>query len=111
MKRTELERLKTAVRKGKELEDFSVDQHPSNRTGFLWVPIYNADSKSIGWQEVPDPDYVPTADGSYLHPFAYTVGMTVTVEKWYTDGDNVWECIKTGVPVDFSDAEFFDIVG
>ena len=49
--------------------------------------------------------------GDYLNPIPYEVGMTVTVGLFYTDGDDIWECIKTGAPSGFDDKAYFDIIG
>lgn len=50
-------------------------------------------------------------DGSdYTKPITYKEGMTVIESAWYTDGNDIWECIKTGTPSSFSDTEYFDIV-
>lgn len=36
-------------------------------------------------------------------------GMSVTTGLWYTDGENVREAIKDGVPASLEDKEYFDI--
>lgn len=48
--------------------------------------------------------------GDYLNPIFYSQGMIVKVGLFYTDGDNIWEALKTGTPLDFNDSEFFDII-
>lgn len=58
---------------------------------------------SIG--KVVNPD-----EGEYINPIRYTQGMAVVQGKWYTDGDDIWEALKDGVPASFSDKEYFDIV-
>lgn len=63
------------------------------------------------WWEIPDPDYVPIFDGTnYLRPITYIVGMTVVNGLWYTDGENIWEATQTGIPFDFSDTNYFEII-
>ena len=49
-------------------------------------------------------------DGTYLHPFTYQDEMEVVEFLWYTDGENIWECIKSGIPSGFNDGEYFDII-
>lgn len=49
--------------------------------------------------------------GTYLSPYRYIQGMAVKAFYWYTDGDNVWEALKAGIPNDFNDREYFDIIG
>lgn len=51
---------------------------------------------------------MPTGD--YLNPIRYITGMTVETGKFYTDGDDIWEAWNTGVPNDFSDERYFDII-
>ena len=51
-----------------------------------------------------------TTSGDYLNPIPYTLNMEVQENLWYTDGDNIWECIKSGMPDDFNDKEYFDII-
>lgn len=63
------------------------------------------------WWEVPDPDYVPEYDGTdYLRPITWENGMEISTGLWYTNGMDIWEAIKNGVPANFEDEEFFDIV-
>lgn len=49
-------------------------------------------------------------EGDYLHPITYTEGMTVVTGKWYTDGEDIWDASKDGVPTGFDDAEYFNII-
>lgn len=63
------------------------------------------------WWEIPDPSYVPEFDGTdYLRPITYMIDMGVIAGLWYTDGENTWEAISTGVPADFADKEYFDVL-
>lgn len=48
--------------------------------------------------------------GDYLNPINYTNSMTVTKGLWYTDSVDIWECIKSGTPKDFTDTDYFDII-
>lgn len=80
-------------------------------TGAVGNPIYLPESESSSvWEEIPDPDYVPTQSGTYIDPITYVIGMTVTNGLWYTDGNDIWECIADGMPTDFNDKEYFDII-
>lgn len=54
--------------------------------------------------------------GDYLNPIDYVDGMEAEQGKWYrvedpADSENpfVWECIKSGVPQNGADTEYFDI--
>lgn len=50
-------------------------------------------------------------DGTdYLRPITYVNGMEIISGLWYTDGEDTWEAIKSGTPVDFTDREYFDIL-
>ena len=48
--------------------------------------------------------------GDYVNPIQYKGGMSVESGLFYTDGDNIWEAVKTGIPVSFEDTEYFDII-
>lgn len=63
------------------------------------------------WWEIPDPDYIPQFDGTdYLRPITWEPNMEVITGLWYTDGVDVWEAIKNGIPISFEDREYFDII-
>lgn len=83
---------------------------PRSRTGYLWKPMYDAEHNCFGWEEIEDPYYVPSQTGSYIDPIRYIDGMEVEQGLWYTDGDNLWECVKSGVADGFN-SEWFDIIG
>lgn len=55
-----------------------------------------------------------TADGDYLHPILYSVGISIAKDKWYyTDEvgiDLPREALMSGVPVNFDDSNYFDWV-
>lgn len=78
------------------------------KRGYMWKRYYDT-TGVIMWEEVPDPDY-SEPEGSYTNPIQYAAGMTVNTGKWYTDGENVWEALKNGVPLGFDDPEYFDII-
>lgn len=93
-------------------EAFSETYEPSDKEGFLFKVVKLGDVE-IMREYVTDPDYDPESeDGSYLKPFKYIDGMEVIEAKWYwlDDKDLPHECIKSGVPASFNDAEYFDIV-
>lgn len=48
--------------------------------------------------------------GDYLNPIQYEAGMKVEKDKFYTDGENIWEAIKSGKPSGFDDKSYFDII-
>lgn len=78
------------------------------KAGYMWRRYYDA-TGVIMWEEVPDPDYVEP-EGTFTNPIEYTEGMTVTAGLFYTDGENVWECLQDGTPEGFDDPAYFDIL-
>lgn len=92
------------------VDSVTVAEKPASKEGFITTPNYNAEGNSIVWTFEPDPNYTPTEDGSYLHPFTYTDGMEVAAGMFYTDGEDIWEAIKDGTPSSFADEEYFDII-
>ena len=48
--------------------------------------------------------------GDYLNPIHYTLGIEVKASLFYTDGDDIWEALKNGIPTGFNDREYFDII-
>lgn len=78
------------------------------KKGFKAEPVVNGNI--IAWEIVPDPAYVATSDGSYLNPIPYEQNIEVEIGKWYTDGNDIWECIENGVPMSFDDKNYFDII-
>lgn len=81
----------------------------AEKEGFILQQVYDAENHMIAWTYVPDPDYV-VEEGTYINPIQYVVGADVIEGKWYTDGDNIWEAIKSGIPSSFEDTEYFDII-
>ena len=91
------------------LESITVGIKPVAKQGYHLVPALQG--TSIVWEFVADdPSATPTATGTYLDPIAYTAGDAVTLGLWYTDGNDIWEAIQTGIPVDFTDVNYFDII-
>ena len=48
--------------------------------------------------------------GEYTNPIPYAKGMECQLGLFYTDGENIWECINAGIPDDFDDKRYFDII-
>lgn len=48
--------------------------------------------------------------GDYLNPIHYSSGMFVKVGLFYTDGEDIWEALADGTPLDFTDTRYFDII-
>lgn len=86
------------------------DRPIAEKEGFRLVRRYDPVDHRIMWEYEPDPNYVSNENGSYLHPFTYVDGMTVEVGKWYTDGSDIWEALKAGVPAEWEDPEYFDVI-
>lgn len=82
---------------------------PADRPGYLWRPMYDAQGRCFGWEEVADPYYVPAQTGGYTDPIPYTEGMAVTEGLWYTGGGEVWECIRSGSGSAW-DRQWFDMI-
>lgn len=79
------------------------------KKGFKYQRYYDAAGGAIAWELVPDPDYAEP-EGTFTNPIAFDDGMSVKEALWYTDGADVWQCIKSGKPSGFADREFFDVV-
>ncbi len=90
------------------IDSVEVDAKPADKLGFDTVRRYDHGTNRVFWEFVPNGE--SAEDGSYLHPFAYTQGMSVQQGMWYTDGENIWEAIADGVPSGFDDAAFSDII-
>lgn len=54
-------------------------------------------------------DTVSQPMGDFLNPIIYAKGMECIVGMFYTNGEDIWECIKAGTPADFNDKRYFDI--
>lgn len=93
-----------------EVEAIAVADKPAEKEGFILKRTLVPTGYTVMWEFVEDPEYHPTEDGTYLHPFTFTAGMGVTEGKWYTNGDDIWECIKTGICETWADPEFFDVI-
>lgn len=81
-----------------------------NKEGYHLELIHN--EGMFVWEFVKDEETPTENDGTdYLKPITYSVGMTVHTGLWYTDGDDIWEAIADGIPTDFTDKDYFDIIG
>lgn len=84
----------------------TAEQKPSilpERPGFTWEPMLNPDSKTIGWQEVEDPNAFGTAD----NPIVWVPGMNVQENYFYTSKNVRYVCVKSGAPTKLS-VEYFE---
>lgn len=104
-----LSALEKLILMAEAIEEAPPPDTPS-REGFLWRRRFSTESGSIMWEEVPDPDYKKSQSGTYIDPVVYAQGMTVEAGKWYTDGADIWEALKSGSPSGFDDQEYFDII-
>lgn len=92
------------------ISSIPVLEKPADRDGYLWKQMYDANNNCFGWEEVADPFYVPTVDGSYLHPIPFEEGMEVTEGLFYIfEDENIWECVKNGNGATRT-KEWFDII-
>lgn len=94
------------------MDSVVVNSRPAKKNGYELKPVLNG--TNISWEFVKIDGAAEEdneASGDYLNPIPYVPGMTVVVGKWYTDGEDIWECLANGIPVDFSDRNYFDIIG
>lgn len=88
-----------------------LDAKPTaDKIGYKLELVYSS-SGSFVWEYVPDENYTPSHSGDYIDPIPYVEGMTVMTGNFYTDGSDIWEALKNGTPVDFTDRDYFDIIG
>lgn len=93
------------------IDSVRIDEKPAEKVGFLLVRRYDPAAHAIVWEFVEDPDYDhDTPDGSYLKPFTFIAPMPVTEGMWYTDGEDVWECVQSGLAESFT-APWLDVIG
>lgn len=83
---------------------------PEDREGYSWIPLFNAQQMCFGWEEVKNPYFTAEADGTYLHPFTYADDVPCVRGLWYTDGEDIWECIMSGYPSRFADPNYFEVI-
>lgn len=75
-----------------------------SRAGFKWKPSLDLKGKSMGWQEVEDPN----ARGTKGNPFGWMPNMKVYANHWYKHRDIQKVCIRTSNATDFDDENYFD---
>lgn len=74
-----------------------------DRPGYKWEPMLNAESKTIGWQEVEDPGAAGTAE----NPIPWEPGMAVRTNYFYTSDGVRYVCVLNGTPTKIT-AEYFE---
>ncbi len=90
------------------LELITVTEEESDKKGYNFR-IYKIGNLVVKKEYIEIPQ--EENDGSdYTKPITYEVNMEATEGLWYTDGDNTWECIKSGTPASFDDKEYFDVI-
>ena len=71
---------------------------------------YSVQQTSEGVFELIKDETTTIPQGDYTNPIPYEEGMECKIALFYTDGEDIWECIKNGTPDGFSDKEYFDII-
>lgn len=94
-----IESLKEQIAKQQEIINLLI-----NKDGYVLNEISN------GAFELVKDETSTAPQGDYTNPIPYEIGMGCAVGQFYTDGSDVWECIKNGTPDGFSDKEYFDII-
>lgn len=46
----------------------------------------------------------------YSYPIIWIEGMEVVSGLWYTNGEDIWAAIASGIPANFEDTNFFNII-
>lgn len=70
---------------------------------------YAVNEISKGALELVKDDKNTNEDGINV-PITYKSGMSVTAGLTYSDGEYIWDCIKSGVPTSFHDKTYFNII-
>ena len=113
----EVKKQEEAEKRKKELEEaekalvesVTIEYKKSDKTGYK-LKCYKIGDNVFKEIYVED-DGANLNDGTdYTRPITYKDGMTITKGLWYTDGSDIWECIKDGQANSFSDKEYFDII-
>lgn len=80
----------------------------ADKIGYSMVEIGETDAGSKIYEfEKNDESAV---SGDYLNPITFEFGIECKVGLFYTDGSDIWECIKEGKPLNFADPEYFDVI-
>lgn len=94
------------------LDSITVAERPASKEGYVLKPVLNGSTICWEFEKIDGTsDESHEATGTYIDPIQYVAEMEVETGKWYTDGDNIWEALKNGVPTGFDDREYFDIIG
>jgi hypothetical protein len=95
-----------------EVEAITVDDtKPAEKVGYILQKKVVPTKYMIIWDFVEDPNYDPNVpDGTYLKPYPYSVGDYVEQGMFYYNGEHTWEAIKSGVPANFEDTNYFEIL-
>lgn len=79
------------------------------KIGYKAVPMFQTDSGTVVWELVSNKDFA-SHSGDYLDPIPFSAGDEIKSGLFYTDGDDIWESIKNGIPTSFNDKEYFDVI-
>ena len=71
------------------------DLPPEN--GYKYQRVFSITSKTIVWILVPD----------QYNPIEWNDGMSVTENLYYTDGENLYLCVKSGESIVLGDEQYF----
>lgn len=85
-----------------------ISERPTAKEGYNLKPVVVGNNITWVFEEIKEES---ENDGTYLKPITYSEGMSIEEGKWYTDGENIWEALKSGTPANFDDKEYFDIIG
>ena len=103
-RKKELEEAEKAL-----IESVTIEYKKSDKAGYK-LKCYKIGDTIFKEIYVKDDEILMNDGSDYTKPITYKDGMSVEKGLWYTDGSDVWECIKEGQPTSFSDKEYFDII-
>lgn len=107
------EEQKKAEQEDQNIKDlfsmFTVTYEQSDKEGYQYK-VFKLGDITIKKEYVKSDDTDLNDGSDYTKPITYKDGMSVVKGLWYTDGSDIWECIKDGTPTGFDDKEYFDIV-
>ena len=103
-RRKELEEAEKAL-----IESVTIEYKKADKAGYK-LKCYKIGDTVFKEIYVKDDEVIMNDGSDYTKPITYKDGMSVEKGLWYTDGSDVWECIKEGQPTSFSDKEYFDII-
>lgn len=96
-------------------DNMTVTTEPSEKIGSVWEVTKIGDKelyRKLVEIEPTEEEAEAEPSGDYLDPIHYEVGSEVVEGKFYyaDDYDLRWQAKQSGVPTDFADTEYFDIV-